>query len=416
MFRILVISGVILILLLFLLHKYQGNHESKSSMHKMIIPYLKGVLYELGSPPDAKKAKLFKKRYNIVIFYQGADTCWTTDNSVFNSILSADSLVPVFNKPVKIDEYIYIKFKIKQGTYWVRSVRAPFKMNRQFALLPLSVVLLLVFSVAYFAIRHILNPVKPLIAGVNEVAKGNFEVNIPSTSHDEFGKLTESFNTMIISIRRMMTQKKQLLYDVSHELRSPITRIKIALEMLPESQSKIDIVNDIAEMETMIDELLESARLDGANGKLQLERVDLTSLINDLKIQYREFRPGIVFHIEGTVGTVSADRQRLRKVIRNILENALKYSSDQPKPVEVNVRPGGDNRVEIEIKDYGKGIDPDQLDHIFEPFYRVDQSRVRTLGGYGLGLFLCKKIIEAHGGTIKAESSREMGTRMIIKV
>ena len=381
----------------------------------MIIPYLKGMLYDLGSPPDAEKAKFYKKHYNIVMLYQGADTIWTTDKSVFSSILSADSLIPVINKPVKIDDFVYVKFKMTNGTFWIRSIRAPFKTNRGFALLPVSAVLLLVFSIVYFAIRHILNPVKPLIAGVNEVARGNLEVNIPSTSHDEFGKLTESFNTMIVSIRQMMVQKKQLLYDVSHELRSPITRIKIALEMLPESESKIDIINDIAEMETMIDELLESARLDGANGKLKLERVDLRSLIHDLEIQYKDFKPGVVFHIEEAVNTVAADKYRLRKVIRNILENALKYSSDQPKPVEVNVR-DVNNTVEIEIKDYGKGIDANQLNLIFEPFYRVDQSRVRTLGGYGLGLFLCKKIIEAHGGTIKVESLKEIGTTMVISI
>jgi two-component system sensor histidine kinase CpxA len=155
-----------------------------------------------------------------------------------------------------------------------------------------------VLAIAYVYVRHMLNPVKKLIIGVNEVAKGNFDVIIPVSSHDEFGMLTESFNRMIESIRRMISQKKQLLYDVSHELRSPLTRIKIALEMLPESASRQDIAGDIIEMETMIDELLEAARLEQSGTALQLERIEmgpfLLRFLRNLTIvgQVYRFMPG----------------------------------------------------------------------------------------------------------------------------
>jgi len=202
---------------------------------------------------------------------------------------------------------------------------------------------------------------------------------------------------------------------VSHELRTPITRINLALEMGPEGMAKDSIRDDLKEMEAMIAEILETARLDSANGKLNLEDADLSALAAEAVAAADARAPGarLIGARAGEGPILRVDRARVRKVLANLLDNAIKYSRAGSGPVEVRIEAGPDE-VAVRVEDRGVGIPAAELPRLFEPFYRVDPSRARETGGYGLGLSLCKRIMEAHGGSITIASREGEGTEVVL--
>jgi signal transduction histidine kinase len=218
---------------------------------------------------------------------------------------------------------------------------------------------------------------------------------------------------MSTGLQEMVRSREQLLLDVSHELRSPLTRIKVALEMAPEGTAKESIRDDMAEMEAMISEILETARLDSVNGKLKLDDVDLGVLVAEAVADADIRDPGAKLMAPSAMPgpMVKADRARVRKVLGNVLDNAVKFSQGRNTPVEARIeeKPEG---IVVRIKDRGVGIPAGELPRLFEPFYRVDRSRSRDTGGYGLGLSLCKRIMEAHGGGIAIVSREGEGTEV----
>ncbi len=270
----------------------------------------------------------------------------------------------------------------------------------------LAAVLILILLAIYLCIRRILAPLRSLQKGVQEVSAGNLGFVIPRESRDELGQLVESFNGMTEQVRTMIRSREQLLLDVSHEFRSPLTRMKVALE-LPGEDARHSVKRAIRELETMISELLESARLDTVQGKLKLERVDLANLIQDLVTRYEKEGAGVRLLSSGPPWPFFAavDPSRISTALQNLLENAIKYSTHQSRPVEVSLSRPSPDRIGITFRDFGIGIPREDLALVFEPFYRVDRSRVRATGGYGLGLSLCKKIIEAHRGSIHVQST-----------
>ena len=261
---------------------------------------------------------------------------------------------------------------------------------------------------AWLTLRWILKPINWLSGGVVALGKGNLEHRLPEKRGDELGDLSLAFNQMSERIREMLLAREQLLLDVSHELRSPLTRMKVALEFIPEDASRKSLLDDVQEMELMVTEILETARLKSEYGQLNLQKTDLVKLIQDLCITFEGQTPGIRFENAPETCQTFADAEQIETVLKNLLANALKYSPAGNAPVEIRLKKS-DAGMLIEIQDHGPGIQDEELDLIFEPFYRTDKSRNRETGGYGLGLSLCKTIIEAHGGTIDVQSNTGKG-------
>ncbi len=268
----------------------------------------------------------------------------------------------------------------------------------------------LILFIGFFFLRRMFSPLRWLMMGVQEIAEGNLDFQFPTHKHHhgEIGYLTENFNLMVQRVKEMVHSKDQLLLDVSHELRSPLTRLKVALEMTPDSEMKDSMLQDAAEMETMLTEILETQRLRNGNGKLSLEEVDLSELAGELAPKYKNRKPGLRLVFHGSL-KVQADRNRIKTVFQNLVENGLKYSDKQKKPVEI-AGEKKEGRVFITVRDFGVGIPPQDQEKIFEPFYRVDKSRTKETGGYGLGLSLCREIMIAHGGEITIQSQPGQGT------
>jgi signal transduction histidine kinase len=269
--------------------------------------------------------------------------------------------------------------------------------------------LTLIFIGAFLSIRWIMQPVRWLGEGVREVGRGNLKHRVPLKRSDELRELAEAFNDMTDRIRAMMHAKEQLLLDVSHELRSPLTRVKVALEFLPEGKARDSIANDICEMEKMINAILETARRHHLHGDLKLRPTDLVSLLGEILPDYQNQPPGVRLEAFPQTLLVNADPEQVKTVFRNILANGIKFSVADSDPVRISLKSQPRQTV-IEIVDNGIGIPAEELAFIFEPFYRVDKSRSKTTGGYGLGLSLCKTIMEAHNGKIEIASKPGEGT------
>jgi len=415
LFRIVAIAGVLLLILLVLLHVVFDKKEANENISKFVVPYFKGFIYELGNPPDYKTAMELKQKYKIDILFKGVDTYWTTSETVFPDSRYADSVTNHCLSTKRPMHPFYIRIDGHNGIFWIRGTVFPFPARLGFIIGSITIILLIVFTFVFSALSRLLHPVKTLINGTNAVAAGNLDVTVPVRGSDEFSVLSDSFNKMVTAIRTMLSQKKQLLYDVSHELRSPLTRIKIALEMIPRSTSKTDIMHDVKEMEIMIDELLENARLELAPAAVVHQRIDIVALLRELTEQYQSV--GNAVEIESGLNELILDgnQELLRKVFRNIIENAIKYSASSNIPVRITINQA-DRHAQIAVIDQGCGIDEKSISQIFEPFYRADFSRTRDTGGYGLGLYICKRIIDSHKGTIHVQSVAGKGTTVLVTI
>ena len=386
-------------------------------LYKNILQYLNYIIDDLGTPPSLVRAKQIGAQAALQIYFESPDLSWSTAEN------SSD--IPKVHW-TDWSQHPLIRLGRYRGHHFVElshdSGRFVFGLDKNFELDPerkrLVVILLslltLIFIGAFLSIRWILKPVRWLNQGVREVGRGNLNHRVPLKRSDELRDLAAAFNDMTERIRDMLQTKEQLLLDVSHELRSPLTRVKVALEFMPDGQAKESITGDLTDMEKMINEILERARMHHLHGKLKLARRMLADLLNDVLPEFENRPPGVQVGDLPVDIEVMVDSEQIQTVFKNILTNAIKFSRPDSEPVRVRVerRPSD---IVVQITDNGIGIPPDELRFIFEPFYRVDKSRTKDTGGYGLGLSLCKTIMEAHGGRIEIESTPNVGTIVFLR-
>jgi len=385
-------------------------------LHKNIVQYLNYIIDDLGTPPSLVRARQIGAQAALQIYFESPDLSWSTAENSFD-------IQQVHWRDWS--QHPLIRLGRYHGHHFVElshdSGRFVFGLDKSFELDPerkrLVVILLsmltLIFVGAFLSIRWILKPVRWLNEGVREVSRGNLNHRVPLKRSDELRDLAAAFNDMTERIRDMLDTKEQLLLDVSHELRSPLTRVKVALEFLPDGRAKESITGDVADMEKMINEILERARMHHLHGKLKLARRILADLLNDVLPEFENRPPGVQAGDMPVDIEVKVDPEQIKTVFKNILTNAIKFSRPDSEPVRVRVKRRPSDIV-VQIVDNGIGIPPDELRFIFEPFYRVDKSRTKDTGGYGLGLSLCKTIMEAHGGRIVIESTPNVGTTVLL--
>jgi len=394
------------------------HHRSAAGrpLHKNVLQYLNYIIEDIGSPPDLDRARKIGEQASLQIYFESPNHSWSIfeDSTKINKAHWRQWSKEPFIRLGRYRGHHFIELTHESG-------RFIFGLDKSFDLDPerkrLVIILLslltLILAGAFLSIRWILKPVRWLNDGVREVSRGNLKYRVPLKRSDELRDLAAAFNDMTARIRDMLHTKEQLLLDVSHELRSPLTRVKVALEFLPEGQAKDSIGGDIAEMEKMINEILESARMHHLHGKLKLERVVLSDLLRDVLSEFEHRPPGVQVDDIANEIVAKMDPEQIKIVFNNILTNAVKYSHPDSGPVRIRVkrRPP---KIIVQITDNGIGIPEDEVPFIFEPFYRVDKSRTKDSGGYGLGLSLCKTIMEAHGGRIEINSTPNVGTTVTL--
>jgi signal transduction histidine kinase len=271
--------------------------------------------------------------------------------------------------------------------------------------------------------RAIASPLERLGRAVRAFGAGDLDARARLAAGGEVGEVAAAFDQMADRMQALLRSEKELLANVSHELRTPLARIRVALEMAEEgdlARSRrylAEIGTDLEELSRLVDDVLTAARLDLAQGRgtgaalpLRRERVEPRELVLRAAERFRAAHPERVLELslEEGLPEVDADPALLRRVLDNLLDNARKYS-DAEQPIAVAARQR-DGLLEVEVRDRGIGVEPADLDRLFTPFFRTDRSRARGTGGVGMGLALAKRVVEAHGGRIAAESVPGAGT------
>jgi signal transduction histidine kinase len=385
-------------------------------LHRNIFQYLSYIIADLGDPPSLERAKQVAGPNSLLIYYEGPDLSWSTAGD-FSDVHNVSWREWSDNPRIRVGGYRrrhFVEVPFERGRF-VFGLEKSFELDpeRKRLVIILLSLLTLILTGAYLSIRWILKPVKWLRDGVREVGQGNLKHRVPLKRSDELRDLAAAFNDMTDRIQDMLHTKEQLLLDVSHELRSPLTRVKVALEFLPESQARQSITNDVVEMETMINAILDTARRHHLHGKQSMQPANLVALLGEVLPDFEKQPPGVSAEDLPSEVMVQIDPEQIKTVFRNILTNAIKFSRSDSAPVQITqkIQP---SQIAVRITDQGIGIPPDELPFIFEPFYRVDKSRSKRTGGYGLGLSLCKTIMEAHGGKIEIESAPNAGTTVTL--
>jgi len=276
--------------------------------------------------------------------------------------------------------------------------------------------LLLLTLMAWLYVRRLLRPLDAIGEGARRFGKGDFSRPIPelrAEEPDELGELAATLNTMGRDIHQMLEAKRALLLAISHELRSPLTRARLNAELLPESaevQSQREaLLRDLQEMATLIGDLLESERLAGRHVALQREPTALDSLAREVTRELAARHPAaaqVRVKVDADLPVPTLDPGRMRLLLRNLLDNALRHGGAADLPPEVHLRRAADGGVVIEVRDHGPGVPEAQLPHLAQAFYRPDTARTRGAGGVGLGLYLCRLVAQAHGGTFEVRNAQ----------
>lgn len=270
-----------------------------------------------------------------------------------------------------------------------------------------------VLFVNYFMVNRLLDPVRMLRRGAERIRRGDLSYRVHNDRQDELGALTDSINHMADSLQSMLEAKRQLLLAISHELRTPLTKAKLRLEFMPDSIEKQKLREDIDEIDHLIGDLIEAERLNDEHTALSAEPVQLAEFVESVVDQYFSYEGGLEIVLPSEDREFVIDKLRIRLLLTNLLNNAIRHGRDKPLRVEVIFHEASASLV---VEDNGEGIGPEHIDQVCEPFYRADSSRQRNTGGFGLGLYLCRLIAQAHGGSLEIDSELGKGTRISIRL
>ncbi|MEA4960297.1 sensor histidine kinase [Lutispora sp.] len=286
------------------------------------------------------------------------------------------------------------------------------------------------FSVVFsnFISDRIIRPIKDLTETAKLLSKGDLHQKVEVKSNDEVGELGENFNSMADSLRNMIhelkdeKEKQKSFFDnFTHEIRTPLTTILGYSELLwktdsieVKDKSLFHITSEGKRMLNMVERLLELSRLKRYDFQINKSETNLKALLEEVcdSIHYKLGRYNISLDLKLQNLSVFVDPDLFKQVIINILDNSIKYSDTSKIDITLESKDG----IELIIKDYGVGIDPDTLENIFEPYYKGDKSRNSSIEGWGLGLSIVKEIIDKHGARIELISHRGEGTQVIIRL
>jgi signal transduction histidine kinase len=243
---------------------------------------------------------------------------------------------------------------------------------------------------AFPVVRRLTRRLERLQAGVTDWGAGNLATRLPVEGRDEVAQLASVFNDAAARIEKLVDAHKSLLANASHELRSPLARIRLGVELLstdPSAARRDELACDIAELDQLIDEILLASRLEGGAAP-EFEAVDFTALVAE-----ECARAGA--SLEAVPAQVRGNARLLQRLVRNLIENALRYGGGRAEVV-LRAVPGA---TELDVLDRGPGIDESERERVFEPFYRA-RGASESSGGVGLGLSLVRQIALQHGGHV----------------
>jgi signal transduction histidine kinase len=404
---------VFFIIITFSIRQIDRNWRSErlSPLPDFYLDNINLIVDNIGVPPDLERASQLSQELSLTIIIRSPHINWQSDDqndldiseAEFVRRLSAEAqMMEVGNEDV---------IRVSRGGYeYFLNRRVPTLSEYDYVVVYLGLTMAaLVLLLNFWLVRRLLEPVRQLREGAERICDGDLSYRVKSNRTDELGELTDSVNHMADSLQSMLEAKRQLLLAISHELRTPITRAKLQLEFLDDGMVKDALGDDINEIDLLISDLIEAERLSNQHQALLAEHVDFADYIGLVLQAYHDYKGGVVFEEPEQDASVSIDKLRTRLLLTNIVNNAIRHGRDKPITVRISF---SDTHVLLEVEDQGEGISPEHMEHLSEPFYRADSARQRNTGGFGLGLYLCRLIAEAHGGRLEISSELGLGTHV----
>ncbi|MDH4239344.1 MAG: cell wall metabolism sensor histidine kinase WalK [Phycisphaerae bacterium] len=295
-----------------------------------------------------------------------------------------------------------------------------------------AVALVIALTISYFLSKSMTSPIREMKEIAQRLAEGDFSRKVRIKNKDELGELAKFLNTMADELQAKMENLKRLdrvrtdfVANVSHELKTPLTLIKGYIETLEDKAINdtknagkfISIIKDHTDrLSNIIDDLLSLSELELSKDSIEKSEFDLKSLIDDIALGFGHAlaakQQKLTIEPQGDNFKIKADRDKIEQVFVNLIDNAVKYTNDGGRIEICLVQQNGG--IVFTVEDNGIGIPREDLDRVFERFYRVDKARSRQLGGTGLGLGIAKHIVLAHKGEIRIESDVNRGTKFFV--
>ena len=418
-FRLLAIFGItvvlFLIIILISLQSIGNDSDTIETIPDYFTRHVESIIEDIGTPPNLSNAMRLASELSWTINIRNPIMEWSSDaqnrldvdSSEYQESLTSDAEMRTINGEdiIRVEREGY-------DFYMYRSAQEEGLFN-YFVLYTALALAALILFLNYFMVNKMLNPVRLLKQGAERIRQGDLSYRVKSNLQDELGELTESINHMADSLQSMLEAKRQLLMAISHELRTPITKAKLRMEFMPESDEKDQLKEDINEIDLLISDLLEAERLNNDHSALVSERVLLANFVRSIVESFKSNNDEIDIDIPVNDLEFEIDKLRIRLLITNLLNNAVRHGKGNLINVKVSF---SGNRGIIEVKDNGEGIAEEHIAQITEPFYRADSARQRNTGGFGLGLYLCRLIAQAHGGEMIIVSQEGQGTQITVNL
>lgn len=385
----------------------------RDAARPLVMDYMDRLADEIGSPPSVQRAQAIAQRLPLTVRISGPAVNWRSNSQWpdYRHQWHAHMDDSTWDN----DRLRFFERRTPDGhrIQFGLNVQAWHDQPQLIGWVTLAVLLTLT-ALAYLRVRRMLRPLDDIRAGALRFGAGNFAQAIAvAHSHqtDELGELARTINTMGTDIHQMLEAKRALLLAISHELRSPLTRARLNTELLPETPevlpSREALLRDLALMRDLVTDLLESERLanSGAHAVLHLESVDLCQLVRDAVLSLPNAL-AVTQLLPHGMQNMALDPARVRLLVRNLLDNALRHNANNAQPPTISVESDTRGGAQITVRDFGLGVPDEQLPHLGDAFYRPDTARTREDGGVGLGLYLCKLVAQAHGGSFAVHNAQ----------
>ena len=425
-FRLLAIFLILAILFVYgsltALKMVYNSDEIRGLISGHLALHVSYVKADIGSPPRIDRAISITERVPVDIRILGPDLDWASDAN-FPRLAELDfGASPKFsNDPdAWVDELQGLEFavqekhrflKMMQGDYAIVVSTPPIAETPDGPDLVLIIVTLGLgyLAIAYLAVSWLFKPIRSIRHGAAEIGRGNFTHRIDRLRRDQLGDLAEDINTLAGDVQHMLDAKRALLLGISHELRTPMSRMRLALEFLDDADDRETLRAEIVEMEKIVVTLLEAERLATNHEALVRAPVDTGALLDDLLADFFARNRDLIDVSNNTSGTtVHVDEGRITLMLKNLISNALRHGSGKPGCVKVSANVE-DGDLILRVRDDGPGITTQAARHLGEPFYRDDPSRTRETGGTGLGIYLARLVAVAHAGSLELINPGETG-------